>query len=94
MAGLVPAIHALLAARKTWMPGIKPGMTNVRVGPLPESPVTARPIDSSTWRRRACRIACLIALGAMLAGCDRCGDWWSPMRGESQSCRDQAPKPQ
>jgi len=24
MAGLVPAIHALL---KTWMPGIKPGMT-------------------------------------------------------------------
>jgi hypothetical protein len=27
MAGLVPAIHVLLAA-KTWMPGIKPGMTN------------------------------------------------------------------
>ncbi len=26
MAGLVPAIHVLLAA-KTWMPGIKPGMT-------------------------------------------------------------------
>jgi hypothetical protein len=31
MAGLVPAIHVLLAAikeRKTWMPGIKPGMTS------------------------------------------------------------------
>ena len=23
----VPAIHALLSAMKTWMPGIKPGMT-------------------------------------------------------------------
>jgi hypothetical protein len=28
MAGLVPAIHVLLAERtKTWMPGIRPGMT-------------------------------------------------------------------
>src|ERR1700730_4687803 len=30
MAGLVPAIHALLcggSARKTWMPGTRPGMT-------------------------------------------------------------------
>ena len=27
MAGLVPAIHALLVTRKTWMPGTKPGMT-------------------------------------------------------------------
>jgi len=27
MAGLVPAIHDLLAARKTWMPGTRPGMT-------------------------------------------------------------------
>jgi len=26
MAGLVPAIHALLMA-KTWMPGTRPGMT-------------------------------------------------------------------
>jgi hypothetical protein len=32
MAGLVPAIHALLsgfARKKTWMAGIKPGMTGV-----------------------------------------------------------------
>jgi len=28
MAGLVPAIHAL---KKTWMPGIKPGMTVFRI---------------------------------------------------------------
>jgi hypothetical protein len=27
MAGLVPAIHVLDAARKTWMPGTRPGMT-------------------------------------------------------------------
>src|ERR1700676_4811944 len=30
MAGLVPAIHALLVARKTWMPGTRPGMTAER----------------------------------------------------------------
>jgi hypothetical protein len=30
MAGLVPAIHVLIFnARKTWMPGIKPGMTAI-----------------------------------------------------------------
>jgi hypothetical protein len=28
MAGLVPAIHVLLLSyRRTWMPGMKPGMT-------------------------------------------------------------------
>jgi hypothetical protein len=27
MAGLVPAIHVLIAAKKTWMPGTRPGMT-------------------------------------------------------------------
>jgi hypothetical protein len=54
-----------------------------------------RSIPKSGWRRATGRIACIIALGAMLAGCDKCGDWWwSPMRGESQTCRDQAPKPQ
>src|SRR5206468_6780357 len=31
MAGLVPAIHDLLAARKTWMPGPRPGMTSVLI---------------------------------------------------------------
>jgi hypothetical protein len=30
MAGLVPAIHAFLKNSKTWMPGIKPGMTEER----------------------------------------------------------------
>jgi hypothetical protein len=41
------------------------------------------------------RIALLIVLGAMLAGCDKCGDWyWSLMHGEAQACRHQAPQPQ
>jgi len=49
---------------------------------------------TSDWRKRALRLACLVVLGATLAGCDKCGDWWfSPMRGDSQVCRDQAPKP-
>ena len=42
---------------------------------------------------RVAGIACLIALGVLLAGCDKCGDWpWSPAGG-TQSCR-QGPKPQ
>jgi hypothetical protein len=44
------------------------------------------------------RIAFLIVVGAMLAGCDKCGNWWSPLRGEAQSepqvCREQPPQPQ
>jgi hypothetical protein len=31
MAGLVPAIHVLETARKTWMPGMKPGMTEEKL---------------------------------------------------------------
>src|SRR6266849_7494857 len=31
MAGLVPAIH-VLSAKRTWMPGTRPGMTNVGFG--------------------------------------------------------------
>jgi hypothetical protein len=44
------------------------------------------------------RMAAMIVLGAVLAGCDKCGDWWSPMRGQgpgdTQACREQAPPPQ
>jgi hypothetical protein len=52
---------------------------------------------NKSWREKAGTIAFWIALGllgTMLTGCDKCGDWWSPMRGESQSCRDQVPRPQ
>jgi hypothetical protein len=48
---------------------------------------------STTMRGlKVCRIICLILLGAPLAGCDKCGGWL--MQGESQVCRDQAPRPQ
>src|SRR5262249_4192035 len=31
MAGLVPAIHALVGVVKTWMPGTRPGMTDAKL---------------------------------------------------------------
>ena len=41
------------------------------------------------------RIALLMALGAMLAGCDKCGNLWSPWgsdaQGETQACRELPP---
>jgi hypothetical protein len=50
--------------------------------------------STTNWRNRAARIACMIVLGALLAGCDKCGGWWSPMRNDPQTCKDQTPKPQ
>src|SRR5438067_2166946 len=32
MTGLVPAIHVFIVARKAWMPGTRPGMTDERQG--------------------------------------------------------------
>ncbi|MBV8241631.1 MAG: hypothetical protein JOY75_12630 [Hyphomicrobiales bacterium] len=41
------------------------------------------------------RIAFLLVLGAMLAGCDKCGNFWSPWgsgaQGETQACRELPP---
>jgi hypothetical protein len=36
-------------------------------------------------------LLCVLALGALLSGCDRCGDWWTP--GSSQVCKDETPRP-
>jgi hypothetical protein len=48
-----------------------------------------------TKRSAAGRIALLIALGAMLAGCDKCGNLWSPWgsaaQSETQACRELPP---
>jgi len=45
----------------------------------------------------AARIALLIMLGAMLAGCDKCGNLWSPWgsaaQSETQACRELPPQP-
>jgi hypothetical protein len=42
------------------------------------------------------RIALLIVLGALLAGCDKCGNLWSPWgsnaQGETQVCRELPPQ--
>ena len=43
----------------------------------------------------AARIALLTVLGATLAGCDKCGNWWNPLGsdapGETQACRELPP---
>jgi hypothetical protein len=38
------------------------------------------------------RIAGLMLLAVVLAGCDSCGDWVNPLRGESHACRQQPPR--
>jgi hypothetical protein len=42
-------------------------------------------------------IFAVLALGLLLAGCDRCGDWYSPFENPfkrgSQVCRDSAGQP-
>jgi hypothetical protein len=51
-------------------------------------------MHAADWRKQAGRIACLIALAALLAGCDKCGDWWWSIRNDPQMCRQTAPNPQ
>jgi hypothetical protein len=54
-----------------------------------------RATSVTDWRTASGRVALLIVLGAMLAGCDKCGDWWwASTSGEPQSCRKEAPRPQ
>lgn len=57
-------------------------------------PMIHRPSTTADLRSRACRILCAITLAALLAGCDKCGDWWwSPSQGHGQVCRPDTPKP-
>jgi predicted small lipoprotein YifL len=50
-----------------------------------------------TKRSAGGRIALLIMLGAMLAGCGKCGNLWSPWgsaaQSETQACRELPPQP-
>jgi hypothetical protein len=39
------------------------------------------------------RIVSVLTLGAVMAGCDRCGDLWRPGFA-MQACKDEAPRPQ
>jgi hypothetical protein len=58
-----------------------------------------RAVLTSNWRikigagAKTCRLAGMMAFTLLLAGCDSCGDWISPM-GNSHVCRQQAPRPQ
>jgi hypothetical protein len=52
-----------------------------------------RTSSSADWRKFIGRIACMIALGGLLAGCDKCGDWWWGAQA-TQSCKNTLPKPQ
>jgi hypothetical protein len=47
----------------------------------------------SSARSLIVRIVCVLVLGAVAAGCDRCGDFWRPGF-TMQACKDQAPRPQ
>src|SRR5262249_6812962 len=47
MAGLVPAIHALPVARKTWMPGTRPGMTEEPIQRNRKNALRARAADAN-----------------------------------------------
>jgi hypothetical protein len=53
-----------------------------------------RTIPTTHWRKFAGRIACMIVLGALLAGCDKCGDWWWGAQAQdgTQSCKNALPK--
>jgi hypothetical protein len=87
-AGLVPAMQVF--ATKSWMPVASAGMTSRTAA---SSPMRSTP--TADWRKRTGRLACMVVLGALLAGCDKCGDWsLSSTLGESQSCRKEAPPPQ
>lgn len=46
--------------------------------------------DTPATAARIARLFCAALLGALVAGCDACGDFW-PTRGEAQACRDNAP---
>jgi hypothetical protein len=56
--------------------------------------MSQQPTMRSSLPARVGRLACVLALGALLAGCDRCGDWFGWNSGNAQVCRQQAPKPQ
>jgi hypothetical protein len=45
---------------------------------------------TKTCRIKTCRVAAMLLFVLLLAGCDSCGDWISPM---GHACRQQAPRP-
>lgn len=48
----------------------------------------------SASRALIVRIVCVLVLGAVVAACDRCGDFLPPLKFKMQACKDEAPRPQ
>jgi hypothetical protein len=74
------------------------GLGNIRVAPeksamvaiRPRGPTMAKGLGAKAVSAMTGRILGVIVLAALIAGCDRCGDWWgAPDR--SQSCKGQLP---
>ena len=40
------------------------------------------------------RIIGVLVTAGVLAGCDRCGDFFPPIKFEAQVCKDEVPRPQ
>jgi hypothetical protein len=43
--------------------------------------------------RMALRALCVVAAAAVLAACDKCGDFVPPIKFSAQACKDEAPRP-
>jgi hypothetical protein len=43
--------------------------------------------------RRVSAVATILALGLMLASCDKCGDWFWQQHSGPQSCKGSLPRP-
>jgi len=53
---------------------------------MPQSPKVTRVM--------ICRIIGVLVAAGVLAGCDHCGDFVSPIKFQAQACKDEAPRPQ
>jgi hypothetical protein len=51
-------------------------------------------LGAGAARAIVARVVCVLSVAVLLAGCDRCGDLWRPIKFQSQTCRDEAPRSQ
>ncbi|HEY3640905.1 MAG TPA: hypothetical protein VGL31_07420 [Xanthobacteraceae bacterium] len=51
-------------------------------------------MSAKNRRIRALRLLCLFGIGAMLAGCGRCGDFWPWSQSQIGACHSDPPPQQ